>query len=123
MTAPRFDKIIEVMESKDYVVFRDHKQKGYDLNIIGIRSHSTMPNRFDDVIAVFWREGDHWRLEWYPATTDPGLFWLGSRHGGRFGTAILKEGQYRGAYRIGFHKGSYEALVQQKPVTVLRDVD
>lgn len=123
MTAPRLDKLINVLESKNYAVFRDTKQRGYDLNIVGIRSSSTMPNRFDDVLLVFWKEDGHWRLEAYPATTDPGLFWLGSRTGDRFGTAILKEGQYRSAYRIGFHRGQYEALVQQQPVTVIRDFD
>jgi len=36
------------------------------------------------------------------------------------GTAILKEGQHRGAWKLGKHKG-YEALVQRKEVTVIRD--
>jgi hypothetical protein len=39
------------------------------------------------------------------------------------GTAILKEGQYKDAYQIGLHKGKYYALVQRKPVTVIRDYD
>jgi hypothetical protein len=39
------------------------------------------------------------------------------------GTAILKQGQYKGAYQIGLHRGKYYALVQSKPVTVLRDYD
>ena len=37
------------------------------------------------------------------------------------GTAILVPGQYRGCWKIGKHKGSYTALVQQKPVSVYRD--
>ena len=37
------------------------------------------------------------------------------------GTAIVKPGQYRGAYQIGYHKGKYKALVQKKPITVYRD--
>ena len=37
------------------------------------------------------------------------------------GTAILKEGQYRGAYQIGLHKGKYKALVQRKVLPVYRD--
>ena len=39
------------------------------------------------------------------------------------GTAILKEGQYVNAYKIGKHLGQYDALVQVKPVTVIRDYD
>ena len=37
------------------------------------------------------------------------------------GTAILKEGQYRGCWKIGYHKGKYKALVQNAPLTVYRD--
>ena len=38
------------------------------------------------------------------------------------GTAIMKEGQYRGAYKIGKHRGKYDALVQTGGrVTVWRD--
>ena len=39
------------------------------------------------------------------------------------GTAILKEGQYRSCWKIGKHQGKYTALVQRKPVTVIRDAD
>ena len=39
------------------------------------------------------------------------------------GTAILAEGQYRNAYAIGMHRGQYEALVQVKPITIMRDYD
>ena len=39
------------------------------------------------------------------------------------GTAILAQGQYKGAYRIGMHQGKYKALVQTKPITVIRDYD
>ena len=39
------------------------------------------------------------------------------------GTAILVPGQYRGAYKIGFHKGKYKALVQAKPVKLYIDND
>ncbi|MDP4275394.1 MAG: hypothetical protein Q8907_14055, partial [Bacteroidota bacterium] len=54
------------------------------------------------------------------ATTDPGLYSL--RHPkNQDGTAILKEGQYLGAYQQGLHHDKYKALVQVKPVTVIRD--
>jgi hypothetical protein len=39
------------------------------------------------------------------------------------GAAILKQGQYKNAYAIGLHRGKYKALVQVKPVTVMRDKD
>ena len=37
------------------------------------------------------------------------------------GTAIVKEGQYKGLWKTGLHKGRYFALVQKNPVTVIRD--
>ena len=38
------------------------------------------------------------------------------------GTAILKAGQYRNAYKLGLHRSKYIALVQRNgPVTVYRD--
>jgi len=39
------------------------------------------------------------------------------------GTAILVPGQYSQAYKLGLHRGKYEALVQAKPVKVYRDND
>jgi len=35
----------------------------------------------------------------------------------------MKQGQYINAYQIGLHKRKYEALVQARPVTVIRDND
>lgn len=37
------------------------------------------------------------------------------------GTAILVPGQYRGCWKIGYHKGKYKALCQAKPIPVYRD--
>ena len=39
------------------------------------------------------------------------------------GAAILKSGEYKDSYAIGKHRNKYEALVQVKPVTVIRDND
>jgi hypothetical protein len=39
------------------------------------------------------------------------------------GTAILKAGQYIGGYMMGLHRGKYLALVQKRPVQVVRDYD
>ncbi len=39
------------------------------------------------------------------------------------GTAILKHGQYMNSHKIGLHRGKYLALVQQRPLTVIRDYD
>lgn len=42
------------------------------------------------------------------------------------GTAILKTGQYRGAYQLGRHGSGawqHDALIQVKPVTIYRDAN
>jgi len=94
----------------------------FKLNILGIRAKTSIADAFDDEIHVFWRDdGGRWQHRNYPATTDPGTFWLKNPIMPR-GTAILKSGQYVGAYRMGKHRGRYNALVQQGgPVTVIRD--
>ena len=94
----------------------------YNLNIVGIRSTNAAAGNFDDAIACAYRKtiGGAWHVKYWPATTDAGKFWL-SNPLDVDGTAILKEGQYRGAYVLGRHRGQYEALTQAEPVTVWRD--
>jgi hypothetical protein len=95
----------------------------YELTILGIRNESTVPNRFDDEIHVLFKNNNkQWVHYIFPATTDPGTYWLKNPLSPQ-GTAILKQGQYRSTYQIGLHRGKYYALVQSKPVTVLRDYD
>jgi len=106
------------------------KQKGFaiftrpfELNIIGIRANSTKPNAFDDAIHLFYTTQDgRQQFFSYKATTDPGTFWLQNPLNPQ-GTAILKEGQYKNTYALGLHRGKYLALVQVRPVTVMRDYD
>jgi hypothetical protein len=95
----------------------------YELNIVGLRSASTVPNRFDDEIHVFYKVSPiKWNYHVYKATTDPGTFWLRNPMQPQ-GTAILAQGQYEHAYEMGLHRGQYTALVQRKSVTVIRDYD
>lgn len=95
----------------------------YELNIVGIRSRNVLPDRFDDEIHVFYKAKPFlWDYHIFRATTDPGTFWLKNPMYPK-GTAILAQGQYRDAYQIGLHQGKYKALVQVKPVKILRDYD
>ena len=94
-----------------------------ELNIIGIRSDSTLPDRFDDFIHLIYKtEAGELIHHQYPATTDPGTYWLQNPLNPQ-GTAILEAGQYVNAYQIGLHRGLYTALVQVKPVNVMRDYE
>lgn len=111
--------IVNAIRFKTYQVYT----RPYELNIVGIRTGSTTPNRFDDEIHVFFKNNaNQWIHYIFPATTDPGTYWLKNPMHPQ-GTAILKQGQYKETYQIGLHKGKYYALVQRKPVTVIRDYD
>lgn len=117
---PTAEKIKAAMRAKGYVVF-GNEERGYDLNLFGIRSNDLSANTFNDTIGVMYRAAGQWVLFAFPATTDPGVYWRENPMNVD-GAAILKPGQYRGAYRIGLHK-TYPALQQDAPVTVYRDDD
>lgn len=113
------NQLLSIIKHRGYKLY----DKPYQLNIIGVRANSVVPNGFDDVLFVFYKDE---RLKWnyyaFNITTDPGTYWL--EHPMNVdGTAILKEGQYVDAYMLGLHKGQYKALVQAKPVTVIRDYE
>jgi len=96
----------------------------YKLNIIGVRNpKNTSPEKFDDEIAYFYYDtNDNIIGKVVPATTSPSVYYLENPIASS-GSAILKQGQYKDAYSIGLHRGLYEAIVQTKPVTVIRDAD
>ena len=107
----------DVYDKKGYVFFTNGD---YNLNIFGIRAYPGTVNKFDDLVGIAYKVNDGWVVKGFAATTDPGLYWLNNLMNVN-GTAILKEGQYRGGWAIGMHKGQYKALVQHKPITVYRD--
>lgn len=124
---PTLDGIINAMSEKGHRIFNTPSQP-FNLNIVGVRTRTRMPNRFTDWMTVFYNSHGRWIFDTFPATTDPGLYYLGEENMlNEDGTAILKEDQYRAAYKIGTHDpdgdGGYKALVQNKPVTVIRDFD
>lgn len=95
----------------------------FELNIVGVRADSVKPNSFDDTINIFYKTSDgNWQFQRFPATTDPGTYWLQNPMNTE-GTAIVKHGQYINSHTIGLHRGKYLALVQQNPLTVIRDYD
>jgi hypothetical protein len=116
---PDVQQVIEAMRSKEYRVFEN--PSGHDLNLVGIRTVDTTANSFNDWITVFYMFDGVWNHFAFPGTTDPGLYYRENPANVR-GTAIMKPGQYRGAYMIGLHRG-YKALQQKGPITVFRDRD
>ena len=114
-----FNKIRALLRLKQFKLYH----RPYELNIVGLRSKSVIPNRFDDEIHVFYRTSAFkWAYHLYKATTDPGTYWLENPMQPQ-GTAILAEGQYINSHVLGLHKGEYLALVQNKPLTIMREYD
>tara|TARA_R100000654_G_C2648963_1_gene122888 strand:- start:71 stop:706 length:636 start_codon:yes stop_codon:yes gene_type:complete len=110
--------ILRRVESMGYKIFT---QKDYDLNLIGVRSPSRTPGRFDDMFHCVYKDRGEWIEERYVCTTDASL----EQHlnpGNSKGVAVLKPGQYRGAWKLDMHRGKYLALCQRNAVvTVYRD--
>ena len=113
------DLLIKAYEKKGYPLFT----KGdYNLNIFGIRKNENVSNTFNDVVGILYKLDGEWVLKKYEATTDPGLYYRQNPMN-KAGTAIVKEGYYKGGFRLGLHHGSYAALVQNKPLELYRDND
>jgi len=119
------EQIEKAVKAKGYVWFEDATNKGFDLNIVGIRNSATgtkVTNVFDDAISVSYKENGVWVYKEWVNTTDPGTKGVKEYHNAA-GVARLVPGQYRGSHTLGLHQGKYEALKQQKPVKVYRDAN
>jgi hypothetical protein len=119
------EQIEGAVKAKGYVYFEDVNNKGFDVNIVGVRNSSTgqkVTNAFDDCITLSYKENGEWKFHCWPATTDPGKKGVLEYHNAA-GVARLVEGQYRGSHNIGLHQGKYEALRQAKNVKVYRDAN
>ncbi|MDZ7648478.1 MAG: hypothetical protein U5K54_15520 [Cytophagales bacterium] len=73
----------------------------YELNIVGLRSKAfnRMPLMMRFMYSIQKPDGK-WEYHIYPATTDPGTFWLNNPSFPQ-GTAILAQGQHVDSYSIG----------------------
>jgi len=119
------EQIEEAVKAKGYKWFDDSSNKGFDVNIVGVRNNETkgrVTNAFDDHITISYKEDGEWQFHCFECTTDPGTHWVEHPMMEK-GVAILKEGQYRGSHKIRLHGGKYTALGQKKNVTVYRDAN
>lgn len=116
MFMPSLDDIRRVMARKGYAFF---ERGDYNVNVIGIRDSLIVTNKFDDTLILAYKVSDEWHVDYIPCTTDSGKGPM--ENPGVKGRAVLKPGQYRGAFSLGLHKGRQKALVQTGPVTVYRD--
>lgn len=124
MFRPSVDKLIEVIKAKGYALY-DTPGIDWNLNIVGIRALDPEPGKFNDTLTVFQRFRGIWEIYYYHITTDPSIYYL-THPVNSSGTAILKEGQYKGAYQMDIHNrgraSGHLALCQRLgSVTVYRD--
>jgi hypothetical protein len=115
--------IEKAIKTKGYKWFADESNKGYDVNIVGIRNSETgdkVTNLFDDTITISYKENGEWKFHQWPATTEPGKKGMlqGKAAGG---VAFIVPGQYRGSHAIGLHQGKYRALRQIGNIKLYRD--
>ena len=119
------EQIEGAVKAKGYAWFDDAANKGFDVNIVGVRNSATgqvVTNAFDDTLTISYKENGQWKFHSWSATTDPGKKGVLEYHNSA-GVARLVEGQYRGSHAIGLHQGKYEALKQAKTVKVYRDAN
>jgi hypothetical protein len=119
------EQIEAAVKAKGYAWFDDAANKGFDVNIVGVRNSATgqvVTNAFDDTLTISYKENGQWKFHSWSATTDPGKKGVLEYHNAA-GVARLVEGQYRGSHAIGLHQGKYEALKQAKTVKVYRDAN
>jgi hypothetical protein len=117
------EKVENAVKAKGYVWFEDDDNKGYGVNIIGIRnlaSGKKVTNVFDDFLTLSYKEDGNWVFKQWSITTDPGTKPV-KDFSNPNGVARVVPGQYTGVWSIGLHKGQYQALRQTKPIKVFRD--
>lgn len=112
------DILTKIQEEYGYKVFSDGP---YDLNIIAVRNLENNANQYDDKLHVCYLSDDgHWREDIFQVSTDAGRYWLEKED--YKACAVYKHPQQaRGAYKVGMHRGKYEALVQARAVEYWRD--
>lgn len=117
------ENIEKTVKGKGYIWFSDKEDKGFDVNIVGIRNSSKgnkVTNLFDDTLTISFKEKGVWKFYAFPITTSAGVKGV-KQYQNRKGVANLIPNQYRGSHCIGLHKGEYMALVQKNVMSVLRD--
>ncbi len=119
------EQIETTVKEKGYKWFEDNNNKGYDVNIVGVRNSKTkgrVTNAFDDCMTISYKIEGEWKFHCFLCTTDPGTHWVENILNDR-GVAILKPGQYRGSHKLRLHQGKYLALGQKKPMSIYRDAN
>lgn len=113
-----YKRIKEVILKRGMEFFEGNN---YDLNLVGIRTKDNTADTFNDFICVLYKINGTECINVFPATTDPGVYYRENPIN-VLGTGILCEGQHKGLFKRGLHKGK-PALVQVSPCRAYRDRD
>ena len=87
------EQIESAVKSKGYKWFDDTNNKGYDVNIVGVRNSDTkdrITNKFDDCVTISYKKNGEWKFFCFEATTDPGDDYMNDPIVKSKGCAILK---------------------------------
>jgi len=118
------EQIETAVKAKGYTWFNDDANKGYDVNIVGIRNLTPgrkVTNIFDDTMTISFKENGVWQYYEWAITTDPGTKAIKEFHNPK-GVGRLIPNQYRTKWKIDLHQGKYKALCQRLgDVSVWRD--
>lgn len=121
------EQVEAAVKAKGYAWFEDAENKGYDVNIVGIRNNAAaiadnVTNVFDDFITVSFKDETGVKQFYcWAATTDPGTKAVKEFHNPK-GVGRLIPNQYRTKWKIDLHQGKYKALCQRLgDVSVWRD--
>ena len=121
-----YQKLKQSITNKGYSFFDDGD---FNLNFIWVRNDLHATNHFTDDLHIAYKENDEEKVLSVKCTTKPGL--KGSllnplTVAGATGTAVIKEGFYRGAWQfIDSYKqfSTYPFFQQIKPINYWRDGD
>ena len=95
---------------------------GYNLNIGVVRAKDRNSGTFNDIEFIMYQNNGLWNILYYSITADPSRETLINLPN-KLGAAIVVPGQYEKSWKLDFHKGKkdHPALVQVKPISVIRD--
>lgn len=119
------EQIKRVFARKKYKFFENGD---YNLNIILVRKDDVFTDKFTDLLLLVYKEKGQFVIKEFNATTKAGRYGVQNpiTVNGITGVAVLKEGQYLGAYQFvnsSANKWKAPYFKQIKPITVYRDAD
>lgn len=125
------ETLIKTTSSLNYEWFEDRP------NIIAVRTKLLVPDVFNDLLTITYKENNEQKMQAYCITTEPGVFYQKNLLNPE-GCAVVEAGQFKDAYSIGYHKGydgtkinpktqqpypAHRALILTGDILIKRDKD